>query len=351
MATFLALTNRVLQDFNEPVITNVTSTEGVQTVAKDAVLEAIRTIYLSEEEWPFLQADQTQALTQGLSEYALPTNFIKTDFDNFILIHDNIVTNGTFVSNITNWTDSSTGTGSAAYTSDGNGRMRLNAGSSGVAIGTQSLTTITNKQYRVSGRILTGTITLKIGTISGGSETSSTSLIITNVGDGEYFDVLFTATATTHHITFTHSTNANYDVDYVEIRENKDPVKLKYIPYDELIRNYEKGIFWISENDLGTPEFVSKTQDEKFILYPVPDRDSFSVLFDAWIFPTDMTANSDTPSIIDRYQDVIVYGAKINVCEFRSDVELYRKYERKFKAGIDRMVVDLIGKDDSLRAV
>jgi hypothetical protein len=352
MATFLQLVNRVLQDVNEPVITDVTSTKGVQTAVKNGIIESVSTIYLTKEEWPFLQADQTQALTMGISEYAMPSGYIKSDMDTFVLIPDNLTANGAFTSAITSWTDISVAPGAAAYTSTGNGRARLAGGSSGSAAITQSHTTIVGREYRISGRILGGPITCNIGTTSGGTEISSTSITITNVGDGRYFDLTFTATAVATFISFSHAViNVNYDVDYVEVREDWQPYKLINKPYDELIANFANQLFWLSEDSLGWPRNVTKTQDDKFLLYPVPHRDSMTVLFDAWVMPTDMAVNGDTPSIPDRYKDVIGFGGKIAAAEFRSDVELYRKYEKKFKDGIDRMVLDLIGKEEVMRAV
>lgn len=351
MATFLTLVNDVLVDLQEPVITDVTSTAGVQTAAVNAVLRACREIYLEEEEWPFLYSQTTDNLVQGQGSYDLASTYIKADYDTFVLEPVDLITNGTFASNVTSWTDSSTGTGSIAHTTDGNGRMRLNAGSSGVAIGVQAVTTIVGKPYRVSGRTLTGTITLNIGTTSNGTEISSTDLIIGSLGDGEYFDVEFTPTAVTTYISFTHSTNANYDVDLVEVRESLEPRVLKEKSYEELIQQYTKGLYWISEDDLGTPEFVAKTLDDKYLIYPVPARSSYKITYSAWLFPTDMSVNASTPSIPDRYQDMITAKAKWYILQLRSDQQAAAAILSDYEKWLDRMRTDLMPKKPHARAV
>jgi hypothetical protein len=351
VATFLELVNDSLNDFNEDEISDVTSTVGVQTTAVNGVLRAVRDIHNYGQQWPFLQTDQLDALTMGDLEYALPTGYISVDFDTFVLIPDNLTTNGAFTSNITNWTDISVSPGAAAYTSTGNGRARLAGGTSGSAAITQSHTTITNRDYRVSGRIVGGDITLNIGTTSGGTEISSTSLTIINPGDGEYFDVSFTATVEATFISFSHTANANRDVDLVEVRENWKPYKLTYIDFDEMITKFSNRLFWISETDLGFPKHITKTQDDNYIIHPVPHRDSMSVQYDSWIIPSDMAANSDTPSIPDRYQDAIITGAKIPIAQLRSDFTYADRLKTEFKDWKKIMKTDLITKPENMKAV
>ena len=210
MATFLQLTNRILNELNEPELTssNFSSSRGIQTVAKNMVNKSIHDVYNSEVEWPYLHSDQTDSVTAGTQEYSFPNDARKANMNTFVLIPSNLITNGTFTSNITNW---STTSGSPANASE---RLRLNnAGAE------QSISTIVNKEYVLRCRTFGGDITLNIGTSSGGTQILTQTLTISNLGDGEFHTVNFTATTTSTFIGFSNSDSDNYDVDNVEVSE------------------------------------------------------------------------------------------------------------------------------------
>ena len=109
--TFLNYTNRVLEDVNETTLTALSSSRGVQTVAKNSVNRAINDVSNSEVEWPFLHTDKEQDTFAGVAEYDLPSDHKYVDFDSFMLLPQDVVSNGSFTSNITGWTDGSSGTG------------------------------------------------------------------------------------------------------------------------------------------------------------------------------------------------------------------------------------------------
>ena len=129
-----------------------------------------------------------------------------------MLSPQNLISNGTFASNITGWTDGSSGTGEVAFNSTGPqppaslaGRLRLTAGSSGNAIAYQEIGTVKNKQYRISFGVTYpsgGDLTLKIGTSADGSQIASHSITITDIGEIKYVSFTFTATGTSTYITF-----------------------------------------------------------------------------------------------------------------------------------------------------
>jgi len=81
--TFLNYTNRVLQDLNETTVTALSSTRGVQTVAKNSVNRAINDVSNSEVEWPFTVAAGTITTVAGQAEYTKPANSKTIDFDSF----------------------------------------------------------------------------------------------------------------------------------------------------------------------------------------------------------------------------------------------------------------------------
>lgn len=344
-SSWLTLTNRVLEDLNETTLAAVASSRGVQTVAKRGVQKAINWILTRERKWPFLLSQQTQDLTQGTGIYTLPTGYIDVMWDTFILVPKNFVANGAFTSNIASWTDISTGTGSVSYTSTGNGRARFNGGASGVGALTQALSTVTGKSVRISGRVVGGTLTCYVGTTSGGSEVSSTSIAVNYAGDGEYFDIVFTPTSTTTYLTFRNAANSNIDLDYVEVRENMTPINLKWIEYDDLVRRTPHGLNWLSENSLGQPYWVSKTNNGEFILFPAPDRDVYTCKYDAYVMETALSVDASTSSIPTRYDEAIITMAKIPVAQLRSDPQLVTDLKKEQKMWLGTMRMELINKE------
>ena len=146
--TYLNYTNRVLQDVNETTLTALSSSRGIQTVAKNSVNRALNDVANAEVEWPFLHSDKEQDTYAGVAEYDLPSDHKYIDFDSFMLLPQDLVSNGTFATNITGWTDGSSGTGEVGFNSAGpqppasrSGVMRLTAGNDGNAIAYQALTT------------------------------------------------------------------------------------------------------------------------------------------------------------------------------------------------------------------
>ncbi len=156
--TYLTLVNNVLNELNESELTSTTfsSSRGIQTSVKKFVVKAMHEIYNSISEIPDLYLSTTQDTYAGQREYSLPSSaspqstdlpYRKIDWQTFRLVPKELVTNGEFTSNITNWTTIA-GSGSAAYNSGGNGRARLND----YAI-YQAISTVVNKDYRVQIRI------------------------------------------------------------------------------------------------------------------------------------------------------------------------------------------------------
>ena len=165
---YLQLTNAVLAELNEVQLTssNFASSSGIQTTTKDIINKALRDVYSSELEWPWLHSDKTQVTYAGQKEYSLPTDFRSVDFESFYLVPTELVTNTTFDSDISNW---STVSGSPAYNSGGNGRLRLNA-----AAASASLSTVKNKKYRVQVRVMDtsssgSSLKVQVGTSAAGT--------------------------------------------------------------------------------------------------------------------------------------------------------------------------------------
>jgi hypothetical protein len=84
-STYLSLTNRLLRKINEVEIAQAdfANTRGIQTLAKDAIVDAIGQINQAEYEWPFNAAQHTQVLAVGQEEYSWPEFFKVVDWNSF----------------------------------------------------------------------------------------------------------------------------------------------------------------------------------------------------------------------------------------------------------------------------
>lgn len=338
--TFLQLANRVIRRINEVELTTVIGQRGISAFVLDTINDSIRQINAKENEWPFNYAAQVQDLYSGINEYAIDTTVVTVDWESFFLRPVELITNGTFASDISGWTNLSTGTGAISYSAIGNGRLNLNAGAAGMATATQAITTATNIQYRMKVKTYGGTITLKIGTTSGGSEIVTQTLTMTNLNRGTYNEFFFTATGTSTYITFTHSANASYQVDTVEVRENFDAVKLDYVTFD-YYNNYLKARdFNLSPTAFDRPRIITRLQNGDFVVSPTPKLE-YRIEFDAFVYPVALAADSDTILIPDKYSDIIVDGALYQCYMFKEDFEQAGIAKSQFADGIKQMRTQL----------
>lgn len=347
--TYLTLVNLVRNHLNEEELASFSSLVGFDQFSIKAILQAARDVNNAELEWPFNYTSGSQLLTPGTQFYTLPSGYTSIDWESFTLIPTETVTNGTFASNITSWTDISTGTGSSAHTSDGNGRCRLAGGASGVGAVTQAITTIVGYKYKVVTRIFSGTVGLDIGTTSGGDEIAGYNLTISNEGSGPFSTVYFTATATTTYLSYSNSANANYDVDYVSCTRDISSRHLCLIDYDEWLSHYKGRETYTSHEAFGTPERVFFDQNGRFGLSPIPNEDH-TATFDYWAAPTEMTTTSSNINIPDRFIDAVVERALFYCYRFRHHNDAMYTARDNFKDHIKRMRTELINKPQRMKA-
>lgn len=87
-STYIHLTNRLLRKLNEVEIAEAdfNNTRGVQTLAKDAIRDAIAQINQAEYEWPFNAAQHTQLLSVGQEEYSWPSTYKIADWNTFQIV-------------------------------------------------------------------------------------------------------------------------------------------------------------------------------------------------------------------------------------------------------------------------
>jgi len=333
--TYLVLSNRILRELNEVELTSTTfsSSRGIQTAVKDFINKSVHDIYNEGAELPLLHTTKTQALTTGDGEYDFPSDMRRVDFESFFLKPTELITNGEFTSNITSWT---TGDGSPAYTSSGNGRLNLNS-----AAAYQSISTVVNKTYKIQVRVLSPnssatTLIVRVGTSAGGTQNLNTTIGVTNYGEGNILDTTFTASAATSYV-YVEASSVQLDVDYVRVsRSDIAPKKLAHITYDTYLQTNKVADDINNSSSFGLPAQVIRKPDySSFILSPIPGEGEYTVSYDYYTTHTDLSAHGDNMGLPDRFASIIIDRAKYYVYMLRSDPQhaqlADRDYQRKLK--------------------
>ena len=124
-----------------------------------------------------------------------------------------LVTNGTFDSGISGWTDISTGDGSIAWNSSGYMEV-IGIGLSHRGKANTSFTTVSGSTYKfVATKTNDTNMDIKVGTSSGGGEITTEAMAPT--GTNTYY---FTATSTTTHISFWEAGTGTAQIDNVSVK-------------------------------------------------------------------------------------------------------------------------------------
>ena len=348
--TYLTLTNRVLRELNETELTSSTfaSSRGIQTAVKDFVNKGIHDIYNETGEIPLLYSRTSQNLFVGDNEYDFPADFRKADMDSFVLKPKELVTNGEFASNISNWT---TGDGSPSHTSSGNGRLNLND-----AAAYQAISTTVNKEYKIQVRVLspnsssTGLI-VRVGTSAGGTQNLNTTAAVTNFREGFILNTTFTATAQTSFI-YLEAPSVQLDVDYVRISRNDIALrKLTYISYDNYLQIHKVTDDTNNKGNYSAPLRVYILPDHSaFGVSPRPNTSEYTVAYDYYTTHTDLSAHGDNMSLPDRFGTLIVDRAKYYTYMLRSDPQHAQLADRDFQRKLRLLKVDYATKNDYMRS-
>ena len=351
--TYLTLVNNVLQELNEVELTSSTfsSSRGIQTAVKTFVNKAVNDLYTAEVEWPWLYTSTTQDVNSGQQEYTFPSAFRKADFDSFYLIPKELVTNGEFTSNINNWTTIA-GSGSASYSSTGNGRLLLNDFAAH-----QTISTVVNKTYRIQVRALDSVGTgqafkIQVGTSAEDTTNLNTTLTVSDFGQGKIVDETFVATAQSTVITLNNPTTAtNMLVDFVRVSESDIlPTKLQYVSYE----NYLQGIIHRdkvnSSDHYAKPQSVYRTNDNLgFGISPIPDRDTYQVNYQYYKSHTELSSATDTLDLPDIYSDTIVNRAKYYAYKLRSDIPSANIANAEYEDGVKRIRIESLNRQDYMK--
>ena len=143
------------------------------------------------------------------------------------------------------------------------------------------------------------------------------------------------------------------DYDSFTIQESADTAerKLKYISFDEYLERRNEADTNPDSSARALSEYVYTTPDNKIGLSPVPDASTYTVRYYYYQTTSDMTANTDNPTIPERFHDVIVNRARYYAHMLRSDVQFSQLALRDYTDGLGRMRVELINRKDYMRAV
>ena len=291
--TYLTLTNKVIARLNEVALTSTTfsSARGIQVQCQNAVNESIRYINQKEFQYPFNHATDTEVLTAGVVRYSVPATTKTVDYNTFRVIKDSDlgVTGGRL--KILNYND---------YVNNFITQEDEINSTTTSTTHTDSVTTITVTS--TSGFDATGTLFI-------GNEQ-------------------ITYTAIGSSTTFTGCTRGANSTTAATIAS---------------------GITVTQFDGGGVPDFVVRTPDNNYLLYPFPNK-SITIKFDYYTFPTDMSAHGDTTTVPDRFAAVIVDGATAFVYQFRGETQQYQLNMQRFEQGIKNMQTLLINRFDYVRS-
>ena len=291
--TFLSLTNSVITRMNEVELTssNFTNARGVQVQCKNAVNEATRYINQKEFQYPFNHSTKTQTLTAGTVKYSIPTDAKTVDYNTFRLVKD-----------------SDLGTSG--------GRLR-----------------ILNYNDYVNAYI-TQEDEIDTTTLSQSHTDSVTTITVSSTSGFASSGTLFIG---------------NEQVTYTAIGSSTTFTGVTRGTSSTTASAHDSGVQVAQFEDGGIPQFIIRAPDNNYILYPFPTK-SYTIKYDYFTFPSDMSAHSDTTSIPDRFAPIIADGATAFVYQYRGETSQYQLNMQRFEQGIKNMQTLLVNRFDYIRS-
>ena len=291
--TYLSLTNDVITRMNEVALTAATFADarGVQIQCQNAVNESIRYINQKEFGYPFNHVTNTSTLVPGTVRYTVPTSTKHIDYNTARIKKD---------------TDLNTSGGNLTKL-DYNEYI-----SRGFATQEDEVETTT----------LDGALTDSATTVTVASTTGFTSTGVIFILGEQISYTGITSTTFTGCTRGANSTTAAAHVTGVQVA---------------LFTNG------------GVPQFIVRTPDNNYLLYPLPDK-QYSLVFDYYTFPDDLAAHGDITSIPDRFSPIIVDGATAFVYQYRGELDQYNTNFVRFEQGIKNVQSLLVNKYEYVRS-
>ena len=290
--TYLSLTNSVLARLNEVQLTsaNFSSARGIQVQAQNAVNESVRYINQREFNYPFNHATETKTLTAGVVRYSLPTSTKTVDYNTFRIVKDADLGNSGYKLRILDYNDYVN-----SYITQ---EDEINSTTAAEAIDASETE-----------------IDLTSAT---GFDSSGTVFI-----DNE--EITYTGISTNTLTGCTRGANST------------------------TAASHDNGVTVTQFTRGGLPRYIVRSKDNNYLLFPFPDK-SYSLKFDYYTFPSDLSAHDDTTSIPARFDPVIVDGATAFVYQYRGETQQYQLNFARFEQGIKNMQTLLVNKFDYVRS-
>ena len=291
--TFLSLTNSVITRMNEVELTssNFTSARGVQIQCKNAVNEAIRYINQREFGYSFNHASNSSTLIAGQTRYTVPTSTKSIDYSTARIKKDadlNVTGNNLATLNYNEYIEKD----------------------------------YANNEDEVIATTLDGTHTDSVTTVSLTSTTGLDATGTIHIGSEQ---ITYTAVSSNDLTGCTRGANSTTAASYAD---------------DVAVTQFSDG---------GVPRSIVRTPDNNYLLHPYPDK-AYTLAFDYYTFPADLSAHGDTTSVPDRFAPVIVDGATAYVYQYRGELNQYQLNFSRFEQGIKNMQSLLINKYDYIRS-
>ena len=290
--TFLTLTNKVLARLNEVQLTssNFSGARGIQVQVKNAVNESIRYINQKEFQYPFNHSTKTETLVGGTVRYSIPTTAKTVDYNTFRLVKDS------------------------------------DLGASGGRLYVIQYNDYINSYVTQEDEIQTTTT----------STTHTDSVTTITVSSTTGFDSSGTLFIGNEQVTYTGTTSTTF----TGVTRGANDTTAASIASGVQVAQFESG---------GVPQYVARTPDNNYLLYPFPTK-GFTLKYDFFSFPTDMSAHDDTTTIPDRFAAVIVDGATAFVYQYRGETAQYQLNFQRFEQGIKNMQTLLVNRFEYVRS-
>ena len=291
--TYLELTNDVLTRMNEVVLTsaNFTDARGIQVQAKNAINEAIRHINQKEFAYPFNHASNSSTVVPGVVRYTIPTDTKYIDYNTARIKKDTDVS------------------------------------ASGVNLKRLNYNEYISKEFstqedEIESTTLDGTHTDSVTTLTLVSSTGFATEGTVFVGSEEITYTAVSGNTLTGCTRGADSTTA---------------------------AAYSSGVVVTQFDNGGLPQYIVRTLDNNYLLYPFPDKE-YTLLYDYFTFPDDLSAHGDTTTIPDRFKPVITDGATAFLYQYRGEMQQYQLNLQRFEDGIKNIQSLLINKFDYIRS-
>mgnify|MGYP003143364235 CR=1 FL=1 len=293
MASFLSLTNSVLARLNEVQLTssNFSNARGIQIQAQNAVNEAIRYINQREFQYPFNHTTKSQTLSPGTVRYSIPTDAKHVDYNTARIVKDSDI------------------------------------GASGANLRILEYNEYINKEH------VTQEDEIVTTTLAEALDASETEIDLTS---STGFDSAGTIFIENEEITYTGiSTNT-----LTGCTRGANSTTAATHDNGTSVAQFDNG---------AVPRFIVRTLDNNFLLFPFPNR-AYTLKYDYFAFPTDLSAHGDTTTIPARFDPVIIDGATAYVYQYRGETTQYQLNFSRFEQGIKNMQSLLVNKYEYVRS-